>query len=68
VACLAGLTRMPFRVFLIALLSGTVPLGFIFSTIGAFGLERPGLALALSVLAPAGLYAAAALLLRINRR
>lgn len=68
VACLAGLTRMRFRVFLPALLSGTVPQGFIFSTIGAFGVERPGIAIALSALAPVGLYAVAALLLRMNRR
>lgn len=68
VACLAGLARMPFRVFLVALLSGTVPPGFVFSTIGAFGLEQPGLALALSALAPAGLYAAMALQLRLDRR
>lgn len=64
VACLAGLTRMPFRVFFIALLSGSMPLGFAFSTIGAFGVERPGLAIALSALAPAALYAASALWLR----
>lgn len=68
VACLAGLTRMRFRVFLTALLSGTVPLGFIFSAIGVSGLERPGLALALSALAPGGLYAVVALLLRMDRR
>jgi uncharacterized membrane protein YdjX (TVP38/TMEM64 family) len=64
VACLAGLTEMPFRVFLIALLSGTVPLGFAFAAIGALGMERPGLAIALSALVPVGLYAVAAVLLR----
>jgi uncharacterized membrane protein YdjX (TVP38/TMEM64 family) len=64
VACLAGLAKMPFRVFLIALLSGCVPLGFTFAAIGALGVERPGLAIALSALVPVGLYGVAALLLR----
>ncbi len=67
VACLAGLTRMPFRVFFIALLSGSMPLGFTFSIIGAYGVERPGLAIGLSALVPAGLYAATAVLLRTTR-
>lgn len=64
VACLAGLARMPFRLFLIAVVCGAVPLGFIFAAIGASGVERPGLALALSALIPAALYAAAAIVLR----
>lgn len=63
-ACLAGLTEMPFRVFLVALLSGTVPLGFTFAAIGALGVERPGLTIALSALVPVGLYAAAAMVFR----
>jgi uncharacterized membrane protein YdjX (TVP38/TMEM64 family) len=62
-ACLAGLTRMPFRVFFIALVSGCLPLGFTFAAIGALGLERPGLAIALSALVPVVLYAVAAALL-----
>lgn len=64
VACLAGLTQMPFRAFLIALLCGTVPLGFTFAAIGALGVERPGLAIALSALVPVALYGIATLLLR----
>lgn len=67
VACLAGLTGMPLRVFMAALLSGSVPLGLVFATIGALGVDRPGLAIALSALVPVGLYAAAALLLRVKR-
>lgn len=63
-ACLAGLTEMPFRVFLVALLSGTAPLGFTFAAIGALGVERPGLTIALSALVPVGLYAAAATVFR----
>jgi uncharacterized membrane protein YdjX (TVP38/TMEM64 family) len=65
-ACLAGLTGMPFRVFLAALLSGCVPLGFTFAAIGALGVERPGLAVALSALVPVVLYGVAAAALRWN--
>jgi uncharacterized membrane protein YdjX (TVP38/TMEM64 family) len=64
VACLAGLSAMPFRVFFIALLCGSVPLGFTFAAIGALGVDRPGLAIALSALVPVGLYAAATVMLR----
>jgi uncharacterized membrane protein YdjX (TVP38/TMEM64 family) len=68
VACLAGLTAMPFRAFFIALLCGSVPLGFAFAAIGAMGVDRPGLALALSALVPVGLYAVAAVTLRRSKK
>lgn len=55
VACLAGLSRMPARVFFIALACGSLPLGFAFAAIGAAGQQNPALALALSALVPAGL-------------
>lgn len=48
VACLAGITRMPFPRFLAALCAGCLPMGFVFAWIGETGNERPGLALALS--------------------
>lgn len=64
VACLAGLSAMPFRVFLAALISGGIPLGFTFATIGALGVEHPALTIALSALVPVVLYAAALLFLR----
>jgi len=48
VACMAGLTRMPLRIFLVALLCGSLPLGFVFAAVGAAGKDTPGLALALS--------------------
>jgi uncharacterized membrane protein YdjX (TVP38/TMEM64 family) len=64
VACLAGLAQMPFRVFFIALLCGCVPLGFTFAAIGALGVERPGLAVALSALVPVALYGVASVMLR----
>ncbi len=59
IACLAGLTRMPLRSFVISLACGCVPVGFIFAAIGAAGQERPGLALALSIAVPAILWAGA---------
>jgi uncharacterized membrane protein YdjX (TVP38/TMEM64 family) len=52
VACMAGLTRMPSLTFLAALACGSVPLSFAFAAVGHAGLEHPGLALALSALAP----------------
>ncbi|MHA3773026.1 TVP38/TMEM64 family protein [Verrucomicrobiota bacterium sgz303538] len=64
IACLAGLTRMPLRPFTIALACGSVPLGFVYSAIGAAGQSHPGLALGLSVVVPAILYAAVQPLIR----
>lgn len=68
VACLAGLAAMPFRVFLAALISGGIPLGFTFASIGALGVAHPVLTVALSALVPVALYAAAATLLRRRGR
>lgn len=68
VACLAGLARMPFRVFLAALVSGGVPLGFTFATIGALGVEHPALTVSLSALVPVVLYAGALVYLRARGR
>lgn len=52
IACLAGLSKMPVRVFMFALLCGTLPLGFVFAAIGHGGQSYPLLTLALSALAP----------------
>ena len=52
IACMAGLTRMPLAIFLLALLCGSLPLGFGFAAIGHAGAERPLLAIVLSALAP----------------
>lgn len=57
IACLAGVSRMPLRTFAVALACGSVPLGFVYAAIGAAGQERPALALGLSVLVPALLWA-----------
>ena len=56
VACLAGLNRMPFRIFLLAVLCGSLPMGFVFAAIGALGQEEPAWSLALSVVVPALLW------------
>lgn len=60
-ACMAGLTRMPRPRFLPALACGCAPMGVVFAAIGAAGTDRPELAIGLSVLIPAVLYAVTAL-------
>ena len=56
-ACMAGLTGMPRQRFLPALACGCLPMGLIFAAIGAAGTDHPGLAVGLSILIPALLYA-----------
>lgn len=56
ISCTAGLVRMPFRRFFLALLCGSVPMGFLFAAIGKAGQEVPGLAFGLSLLIPAVLW------------
>ncbi|MCH1508114.1 MAG: VTT domain-containing protein [Akkermansiaceae bacterium] len=48
VACLAGITKMPFKRFLAALCAGCFPMGFIFAWIGETGNDHPVFALILS--------------------
>lgn len=57
--CMAGLTGMPRRRFVLALASGCLPMAMVFAAIGATGSERPGMALGLSAVAPALLYGGA---------
>lgn len=52
VACLSGLSRMRFSVFLTALVCGSLPLGFFFSAIGHLGGDYPIWTLALSAIVP----------------
>lgn len=52
IACMAGLTRMPARIFVVALACGSLPLGFAFAAIGHAGVERPALAIGLSAVLP----------------
>ena len=52
IACMAGLTRMPPRNFHLALLCGSLPLGFMYAIVGAAGIEQPMLAIVLSACLP----------------
>jgi membrane protein DedA with SNARE-associated domain len=60
-ACMAGLLRMPFRKFLLALACGSVPMGFLFAWIGTVGVEYPGWGLAFSLGVPAVLWGSVAI-------
>ena len=64
ISCLAGLTRMPLRVFAVSLACGAIPMGFVYAAIGAAGQDNPKLALTLSVLVPPVLWLAVRPLLR----
>lgn len=68
VACLAGIMRMRWRTFLIALFCGSLPLGFAFAAIGQVGQDRPGLALLLSGATPVFLWLVAGRLVRKYQR
>ncbi|MBX2817003.1 MAG: VTT domain-containing protein [Saprospiraceae bacterium] len=63
VACMAGLNRMPFPSFCLALACGSIPLGFTFAAIGAMGGAHPILAVSLSALIPIPLWLMASKLL-----
>ena len=64
VACLAGLVRMPKRVFIFALACGSLPVGFAFAAIGALGNTSSSAAIALSAVLPAVLWFVARFLVR----
>ncbi len=63
-ACMAGLLRMPFGKFCLALACGSLPMGFLFAWIGTVGRESPGWGLAFSLGVPAVLWGTAAMLRR----
>jgi uncharacterized membrane protein YdjX (TVP38/TMEM64 family) len=52
VSCTAGLVRMPFKRFALALVCGSLPMGLVFAAIGEAGQDAPGWALGLSVAVP----------------
>ena len=56
ISCMAGLTRMPFRIFVLALLAGSAPLGFVVAGLGYAGSEQPILTLVLCALLPLPLW------------
>ena len=64
IACLAGLTQMRTRVFVVALLCGTVPMGFSYAAVGAMFEKEPAWALGLSVALPVVLWLAVRPLMR----
>ena len=55
----AGLLRMPFGRFVLALVCGSIPMGLIFAWVGALGNVAPGWTLALSLIVPGVLWLAA---------
>lgn len=59
IACLAGLVGMRWRVYVLALACGSLPVGFAFAAIGALGNTSPGGAIALSAVLPIILWLAA---------
>ena len=63
-ACMAGLARMPFALFIGALLCGSVPLGFVFAAIGHIGEDRPVITLGIATILPIVLWLACRPLLR----
>jgi uncharacterized membrane protein YdjX (TVP38/TMEM64 family) len=64
VACLAGLSRMRWRVFLPALACGSVPTGFVFAAIGHMGQKDPVWAIILSCVVPVMLWLGGARVLK----
>ena len=64
VACTAGLVRMPFKRFVVALACGALPMGFVFAAIGSAGQDQPMLAMVLSLIFPAVLWTVARVLIR----
>jgi uncharacterized membrane protein YdjX (TVP38/TMEM64 family) len=64
IACLAGLARMRFAHFVLALLCGALPMGFTYAAVGALFEAEPGWALALSIALPGLLWFACRPLLR----
>lgn len=48
IACMAGLNQMKWRPFLVGLICGSLPLGFVFAYIGYAGLTHPYMAVLIS--------------------
>lgn len=64
ISCTAGLVRMPFKRFVVALVCGSVPMGFLFAAIGQAGHDAPEWSLVMSMLAPGMLWFAASRIMR----
>lgn len=68
IACMAGLTRMPVTVFVLALVCGSLPLALAFAAIGHLGADRPLLVMGLSALVPPALWLSLQPVLRARAR
>lgn len=68
IACLAGLTQMPRRLFYLAIGCGVLPLGFVYAAIGAYGVENPNIALVVSATLPPTLWLIVQRLMRFYER
>lgn len=68
ISCAAGLIRMPWMRFGVALVCGSVPMSFTYAWVGYAGNRHPGLATALSVLGPPALWLLIGRLLAERRR
>ena len=65
ISCMAGLNRMETHKFAIALLCGSLPLGFVFAYIGYSGKDSPYMATIVSAVLPLALWVLAQWVLRI---
>lgn len=65
VSCMAGLNQMRFRFFAVALLCGSLPLGFTFAYIGYYGVTHPAMAVVISAGLPFILWLIAQYFLRL---
>ena len=68
ITCMAGLTRMPFLPFCLALATGSVPMAFTFAVVGDLGTGSPTLTLALSAGLPLIIWPLAHFWLKRSRR
>ncbi|MGJ8643240.1 MAG: TVP38/TMEM64 family protein [Luteolibacter sp.] len=67
ISCMAGLVRMPFGKFYVALACGSVPMGFLFAWIGQAGIDEPVWGIGLSMGVPAALWAVGRFFVRSGR-
>lgn len=67
IACMAGLTRMPPIAFFTALACGSIPFGFAFAALGHAGVDRPLIAIVVSILLPPLFWAAFQIYLQRKR-
>lgn len=69
ISCMAGLIRMPWSRFALAVVCGSLPISLVFAWIGHSGAERPLTAILASALAPPALWAVVQIaILRKKRR